>query len=55
LSFASLSGADLSHADLTAARNLSQEQLDEACGTSATLDPPLTLKKPCPPPAQAEK
>jgi hypothetical protein len=49
---AHLNGADLSGADLTGARNLSQTQLDQACGTSAKLDPPLTLKKPCPPPAQ---
>jgi hypothetical protein len=55
LSGADLSGADLSGADLTGVRNLSQEQLDKACGTSAKLDPPLTLKKPCPPPAPGEK
>jgi uncharacterized protein YjbI with pentapeptide repeats len=49
---ANLSGASLSGADLTLVINLSQEQLDKACGTPAKLDPPLALKKPCPPPAQ---
>jgi uncharacterized protein YjbI with pentapeptide repeats len=45
---ASLSAADLSEADLRDAKNLTQEQLDTACGTNAKLSPGLTLK-PCPP------
>jgi uncharacterized protein YjbI with pentapeptide repeats len=40
LGFADLNNADLSGADLRGARNLSQEQLDQACGTSAKLYPP---------------
>jgi hypothetical protein len=40
LDSANLSGADLSGANLSGAINLSQEQLDKACGTSAKLDPP---------------
>jgi uncharacterized protein YjbI with pentapeptide repeats len=58
LSGADLSGADLSGADLSGAENLTQEQLDYACGENVkgldNLDPPLdpvpTLK-PCPKPA----
>ena len=48
---ANLSGADLSGADLTAAQ-IEQKQLDEACGSNATVlptaTPTLTLR-PCPP------
>jgi putative ABC transport system substrate-binding protein len=48
---ANLSGADLSGADLTDALELTQEQLDKACGIDVRgLDkrsPPLTIK-PCP-------
>jgi uncharacterized protein YjbI with pentapeptide repeats len=51
LSSANLSGADLSGADLTGVRarvnqkpaSLTQEQLDQACGTNAKVDPPLTF------------
>ena len=55
---ANLNGVDLEHADLTGAnltaaelsdtRNLSQRQLDLACGDDAKLPQGLTLK-PCPP------
>lgn len=39
----------LSGADLTGAKNLTQNQLDGACGDDKTkLDLPLTIK-PCPP------
>ncbi len=44
-----LSGAHLDGADLTSTKNLSQAQLDRACGTGAVLPPGLTLK-PCPAP-----
>jgi len=51
LSDANLSDADLSRADLTKAENLTQEQLDRACGIGVKgldkLSPPLTIK-PCP-------
>jgi uncharacterized protein YjbI with pentapeptide repeats len=51
LSGATLTGALLSGADLTDAQNLTQEQLDKACGTGVKgldkLSPPLTIK-PCP-------
>jgi hypothetical protein len=45
---ANLTDADLTRANLTDARNLTQEQLNQACGTETTLPPGLTLK-PCPP------
>jgi len=45
---AHLSGAHLNNADLTDAQDLTQEQLDKACGTGVKgLSPPLTIK-PCP-------
>jgi hypothetical protein len=44
---ASLFGANLRGADLRGARNITQAQLDQACGTDVKLDPGLTLK-PCP-------
>jgi len=45
LSDANLSGADLSDADLSNARNLTQTQLDEACGNASTKLPEgLTVK-----------
>ena len=52
LSGANFSGARFWHADITGAdlegaTGLTQEQLDEACGTGAKLPPGLTLK-PCP-------
>jgi uncharacterized protein YjbI with pentapeptide repeats len=47
---AKLNGADLSDADLSGAHNLTQAQLDQACGTGTQLPPSLTLK-PCPEPA----
>jgi uncharacterized protein YjbI with pentapeptide repeats len=50
LGFASLSGAYLTDADLTDAKNLTQAQLDQACGKPKALPPGLTLDKPCPPP-----
>lgn len=48
-----LTHAVLSGADLTDAKVLTQEQLNDACGTDVkgldSLDPPLTIKiKPCP-------
>jgi uncharacterized protein YjbI with pentapeptide repeats len=46
LADANLSGADLSYANLSEARFLTQQQLDEACGTDVKLDPGLTIK-PC--------
>jgi uncharacterized protein YjbI with pentapeptide repeats len=50
LSRANLSGADLGGVFLGGARNMTQEQLDVACGTGAKLPARLTLK-PCPEPA----
>jgi hypothetical protein len=48
LSFAKLSGADLGGADLSDAKNLTQEQLDQACGNADTKLPEgLTLKVVC--------
>jgi uncharacterized protein YjbI with pentapeptide repeats len=44
-----LDGATLTGAHLLGARNLTQSQLDGACGTDAQLPPSLTLK-PCPEP-----
>jgi uncharacterized protein YjbI with pentapeptide repeats len=49
LSGADLNGANLSGANLSGARNLTQPQLDEACGSDVKLPPGLTLDKPCPP------
>jgi len=46
LSGATLSGANLSGANLSGASDISQGQLDKACGTKVTLDPGLTIK-PC--------
>ena len=48
LSGANLSGANLSGANLSGAKNLTQEQLDKACGNATQLPPGLTLK-PCSP------
>ena len=50
LNSANLRGANLSNANLSNVRNLTQEQLDEACGTDTKLPPDLTLK-PCRPQA----
>ena len=47
---ANLFDAQLIGADLSGARNLTQAQLDNACGTGVQLPPGLTLK-PCPEPA----
>jgi Pentapeptide repeats (8 copies) len=48
LSGADLSGADLSGANLSAVRDLTQEQLDQACGNADTKPPGgLTLKTMC--------
>ena len=48
LSDANLSGANLSGANLTGAKNLTQEQLDKACGNADTKLPEgLTLKAMC--------
>src|SRR5258707_868626 len=45
LGFANLTGADLSGANLSGAKNLTQEQLDKACGNADTKPPGgLTLK-----------
>jgi uncharacterized protein YjbI with pentapeptide repeats len=56
LNNADLSGAELLNADLTGAnlmvaKNLDQQQLDDACGTDAKLPPgpPGLTLKPCPP------
>ena len=46
LSGATLSRANLSRADLSGVENLTQAQLDQACGTDAKLPEGLTLK-PC--------
>jgi uncharacterized protein YjbI with pentapeptide repeats len=50
LNGATLEGANLANSHLTQATliggNLTQEQLDQACGTDVKLDPPLALK-PC--------
>jgi hypothetical protein len=43
-----LSDAHLTRADLTAVRNLVQEQLEKACGKPKALPPDLTLDRPCP-------
>jgi hypothetical protein len=45
---ADMNGADLSNADLSDARDLTQEQLDQACGNADTkLSEGLTLKRMC--------
>jgi uncharacterized protein YjbI with pentapeptide repeats len=41
-------GTNLSEADLSEALNLTQRQLDQACGKPKALPPGLTLDKPCP-------
>jgi hypothetical protein len=48
LFFTFLDGAHLDGANLRGAIDLTQEQLDRACGTDVELDPWLTIK-PCPP------
>jgi len=40
--------AYLTDPDLTGARNLTQAQLNEACGKPRALPPGLVLDKPCP-------
>jgi uncharacterized protein YjbI with pentapeptide repeats len=47
LSNANLSGAELSGANLSGATNLTQEQLDEACGDANTKLPEGLTLKPC--------
>jgi hypothetical protein len=47
----SLSGANLTGADLRGAKNLTQMQLDQACGDAHTKLPEGLTIKPCPPPA----
>jgi uncharacterized protein YjbI with pentapeptide repeats len=47
LSGAHLNGADLSGADLSKVTNLTQQQLDKACGKPAALPLNLSLDKPC--------
>jgi len=49
LSGANLSRANLTNAFLTGVADLSQEQLDQACGSQVKLDPGLKLDRPCPP------
>lgn len=49
LTGANLAGANLTGANLTDVKNLSQVQLDQACGKPKVLPPDLTLDKPCPP------
>jgi hypothetical protein len=51
LSRADLYRADLTGADLGDAENLTQEQLDSACGNADTKLPEGLTLKPCPPPA----
>lgn len=46
---AKLDNADLSNADLSSARNLTQPQLDKACGKPAALPPGLKVVAICPP------
>ncbi len=49
-------GADLPGADLTEAKGLTREQLDEACGDDETKLPDYLADyqmKPCPTPAQS--
>jgi Pentapeptide repeats (8 copies) len=45
-----LSGTNLSGADLSGAKNLTQMQLDQACGDAHTKLPEGLTIKPCPPP-----
>lgn len=45
---ADLSSANLSNADLSNAKNLTQMQLDEACGDANTKLPGGLTLKPCP-------
>ena len=45
-----LTGADLRGANLTGAKNLTQMQLDQACGDAHTKLPGGLTIKPCPPP-----
>jgi uncharacterized protein YjbI with pentapeptide repeats len=42
-----IAGTNLSDADLSSAINLTQEQLDQACGKPKALPPGLALDKPC--------
>jgi len=49
-----LNNTNLSGADLSDARNLTQAQLDEACGRPKALPPGLTLDEPCPPRPRAQ-
>jgi uncharacterized protein YjbI with pentapeptide repeats len=51
LSGAYLTGANLTGADLRGAKNLTQMQLDQACGDAHTKLPEGLTIKPCPPPA----
>jgi uncharacterized protein YjbI with pentapeptide repeats len=46
-----LNGADLRGANLSGAKNLTQMQLDQACGDAHTKLPEGLTIKPCPPPA----
>ncbi len=48
LASADLREADLSGANLQGAKNLSQKQLDQACGNEETKLPPNLSIKPCP-------
>jgi hypothetical protein len=48
---ANLTGTDLRGADLRGAKNLTQMQLDQACGDAHTKLPEGLTIKPCPPPA----
>jgi hypothetical protein len=48
---ANLRGAILDGADLSGAKNLTQMQLDQACGDAHTKLPEGLTIKPCPPPA----
>jgi uncharacterized protein YjbI with pentapeptide repeats len=48
LQYANLDSADISNADLSTALNLTQKQLDAACGDSLTKLPPGLHIKPCP-------
>jgi hypothetical protein len=50
LSHASLWVANMAGADLSIGRNVTQEQLDQACGKPKALPEGLHLDKPCPPP-----
>jgi len=47
LSGADLSGAELINTNLIDAKDLTQAQLDKACGAYVKLDPGLTIKPPC--------